>query len=257
VGPNLVSKLPKTYTDSFKHLRYLKTTVCETIFCEPVTQSELLKLIDSMDSKKACGSDNIGVQIIKDNVLFLVKPLVYIINLSLESGVVPDAMKIAKVVQIFKKGDKKIPSNYRPMSLISVLSKLLERFVHRRVYNFMDKKQLLYNFQFGFRKNHSTLLALLDVIDNCYRNIDLNNNVLGIYFDLQNVFDTVSHNILLDLLTHYAIRGVIYNWLKSYLSNRSQYTVVNGASSESHKITCGVPQGSYYSYYLSWGRYCF
>jgi len=90
-------------------------------------------------------------------------------------------MKIAKVVPIFKKGDKHIPSNYRPISLFSVLSKLLERLVHRRIYNFMDKKQLLYNFQFGFQKNHSTSLALLDVIDNCYKNIDLNNNVLGIF----------------------------------------------------------------------------
>jgi len=162
----------------------LKTTVCETIFCEPGTQSELLKLIDSMYSKISCGTD-ICVQIIKDNVLFLVKPLVYIFNLFLEIGVVPDAMKIAKVVPIFKKGDKHIPSNYRPISLFSVLSKLLERLVHRRIYNFMDKKQLLYNFQFGFQKNHSTSLALLDVIDNCYKNIDLNNNVLRIFFDLQ------------------------------------------------------------------------
>jgi len=94
----------------------------------------------------------------------LVKPL-YIFNLSLESGVVPDAMKIAEVVPIFQKGDKQIPLNYRPISLLSTLSKLLERLVHRRINNFMDKKQLLYNFQFGFRKYPLTSLALLDVID--------------------------------------------------------------------------------------------
>jgi len=112
----------------------------------------------------------------------LVKPLVYIFNLYLESGVVLDAMKIAKDVPIFKKGDKLIPSNYKPISLLSVLSKLLERLVHRCIYNFIDKKQLLHNFQFGFQKYHSTSLALLDIIDNCYKNLYLNNNVLGMFF---------------------------------------------------------------------------
>jgi len=96
----------------------LKTAVSETIFCEPITQGELLKLIDSMNLKKSCGVDGIGMQIIKDNILFLVIYLLF--NLSLESGVVPDAMKIAKVVPILKKGDKQIPSNYRPISLLSV-----------------------------------------------------------------------------------------------------------------------------------------
>ena len=102
----------------------------------------------------------------------------------------------------------------------------------------------MYKFQFGFRKNHSTSLALLDVLDSCYRNIDVNNKVIGIFLDLQKAFDTVQHDILLTKLQNYGIRGVMLNWLENYLHNRKQFTVVNNVSSNIGSIMCGVPQGS-------------
>src|SRR5271156_6923652 len=135
----------------------------KSIFCEAVTALELTNLINSLDVKKSCGPDNISVQLVRDNCCVLLQPLLYIFNLSLEQGVVPDLMKLAKVTPLFKKGDHGVTSNYRPISLLSVFGKLLEKLVHKRVYNFLNKCNVLYDLQFGFRKQHSTTLALVDV----------------------------------------------------------------------------------------------
>ena len=116
--------------------------------------------------------------------------------------------------------------------------------MHRRIYNFLSKHNVLYKHQFGFRKNYSTSLALLDVVDTCYRNLDQNNKIIGIYFDLQKAFDTVDHSIVLYKLYSYGIRGIMYNWIKNYLTDRKQFTVVDNVSSDVGNITCGVPQGS-------------
>ena len=241
IGADLVKLLPSPRTC---HTSYLNSSISNSIFCEPVSASEVLNLLESTVAKKSCGADNISMQIVKDSRVILSQPLTYLFNLSLNSGVVPDAMKIAKVIPLFKKGDKKLPSNYRPISLLSVFSKLLEKLVHKRVYNFLDRHQLLYKFQFGFRKNHSTSLALLEIIDSCYSNLDKNNFVLGIFLDLQKAFDCVDHKILLDKLHYYGIRGSLHSWFENYLSNRSQFTVVGNTASISSKISCGVPQGS-------------
>ena len=164
--------------------------------------------------------------------------------MSITNGIVPDKLKIAKVIPIFKKGDKNEISNYRPISLLSIFNKLLEKVVYKRLYNFLIKNNILYKYQFGFRKNHSTSMALLEVIDNCYKNIDVNKKVLGIYFDLQKAFDTVDHNILLHKLYNYGIRGFMHVWLKHYLTNRQQFTFINGTCSSLRGISCGVPQRS-------------
>lgn len=209
-----------------------------------VTVNELLIFIDGLKYNKSCGDDGIGPNLVKENKLLLCEPLLYLFNLSLTKGVVPNQLKIARVIPIFKKGDDSIMSNYRPISLLSVFSKLLEKIVYKRVYNFLDKNKVLYDYQFGFRKNHSTSLALLEVMDYCYKNLDDNKKVLGIFFDLQKAFETVDPCILLHKLYNYGIRGVMYDWFKSYLENRKQYTIVNGVRSVVGNVLCGVPQGS-------------
>jgi hypothetical protein len=108
----------------------------------------------------------------------------------------------------------------------------------------LTKHNILYKYQFGFRKKYSTVLALIEAMDNIYSKLDEHQFVLGIYLDLSKAFDTVNHEILLYKLYNYGIRGVAYDWFKSYLSNRQQYTVVEGSVSSLAKITCGVPQGS-------------
>ena len=135
-------------------------------------------------------------------------------------------------------------SNYRPISLLSIFNKLLEKLVYRRLIDFLNHNNTLYKYQFGFRKNHSTSLALIETMDMIYGSLDKGEFVFGIYFDLQKAFDTVDHKILLDKLYNYGIRGNLYEWLVNYLFNRKQYIVVNNVSSDFVNVTCGVPQGS-------------
>ena len=165
-------------------------------------------------------------------------------NLSISKGVVPDKFKLAKVVPLYKKGEHNLASNYRPISLLNIYSKLLEKIVYKRLYSFLEKNKILYNHQFGFRKNHSTAMALLELVDECYENLDKNNFIVGIYFDLQKAFDTVDHDILMYKLYNYGIRGVLFNWIVNYLYRRKQFTVVNDVCSNVDYINCGVPQGS-------------
>ena len=153
-------------------------------------------------------------------------------------------MKIAKVIPVFKKGDSDIVSNYRPISLLSIFDKLLEKIVCTRVTNFLSLNDILYDYQFGFRKFHSTNLALIDVIDNILEHLDVRDCGVGMCIDLQKAFDTVNHDILLRKLYRYGVRGVMYNWIKDYLSNRQQYVALQDVYSLSLSVTCGVPQGS-------------
>ena len=198
-----------------------------------------------MNAHKSAGPDGFGPAIIKQFSTNLIPPLVYIYNMSLFEGkVVPEKLKISKISPVYKKDDCKIMSNYRPISLLSIFNKLLEKLVYKRLIDFLNHNNTLYKYQFGFRKNHSTSLALIETIDMIYESLDKGEFVIGIYFDLQKAFDTVDHKILLDKLYNYGIRGNLYEWLGNYLFNRSQYTVVNNVSSDFGNVTCGVPQGS-------------
>ena len=223
---------------------YLTTPVADTIFVKPVDTSELIQLIESLETHKAAGEDGFPIFLVKENKDLFTAPLLYIFNLSLTTGVIPDKMKIAKVIPIFKKGDKTNLNNYRPISLLSVFNKMLEKIVYVRLQSFLKKNKVLYDYQFGFRTNYSTSLALMEIVDNCYNNIDQQNIVLGLFLDFEKAFDTVFHPILLDKLYHYGIRGIMYRWLKNYLLNRKQYTYVNGVNSDMLGIEYGVPQGS-------------
>jgi Reverse transcriptase (RNA-dependent DNA polymerase) len=196
------------------------------------------------------GPDNIGPGLIKEVIEAIADPLLHIFNLSLTGGTVPDELKIAKVVPIYKKGDKSLACNYRPISLLSVFDKLLERLMYNRLYSFLTKHDILYKYQFGFRKKYPTALALIEVMDNIYRKLDEQHFVLGIYLDLQKAFDTVNHEILLHKLYNYGIRGIAHDWFKSYLSNRQQYAVVEGSVSSLAEITCGVHRDLYWDLFF-------
>jgi len=116
--------------------------------------------------------------------------------------------------------------------------------MHKRLYSFLQKNSVLYQYQFGFRKNYSTSLALIDVVDSIIKYLDDSDTVVGIYLDLQKASDTVNHEILLAKMKNYGIRGVTYKWFASYLRNRKQFTAIGNNSSEVNDIKCGVPQGS-------------
>ena len=154
-------------------------------------------------------------------------------------------MKIAKVIPIFKKGDRKEASNYRPISILSQFDKILEKLIYSRIINFIEKNDLLCENQFGFRKNSSTIFAINSIYDKFINNIDQNLYTCCLFLDLSRAFDTVDHDILLDkLYRNFGIRGKPLDLLTSYLKNRYQYTNVRKFMSSYTKVSYGVSQGS-------------
>ena len=149
------------------------------------------------------------------------------INESFVRGIFPDKLKIAKVIPVFKKGLTTKKSNYRPISLLSIFSKIFEKVMYQRLYKFLDTYELLFNMQFGFRSGHSTDHALVSLTESIKLSLDKNRVGCGIFIDLQKAFDTVNHDILLKKLEHYGIRGTALSWFKSYLSDRKQFVSVN------------------------------
>ena len=148
------------------------------------------------------------------------------------------------MIPVFKKGDKLEVNNYRPISLISNISKVIEKLIHRRLNSFSEQNNIFYLSQFGFRDRHSTSHALIEITDKIMKACDQGLFACGVYLDLKKAFDTVNHNILLSKLHHYGIRGKANDWFKSFLVNRNQYTSINNTNSTSEKVMYGVPQGS-------------
>ena len=148
------------------------------------------------------------------------------------------------MLPLYNGGDSKLLVNYWPVSVLSAFSKLLERLMYERNTEFINENDVLYYLQFGFRKNHSTTIALTLRHDTISKSLFDGEYVLGVFLDFSKAFDTVNHDILLRKLYAYGIRGVAHEWLKSYLSCRTQYVVFNGIESTKRTVTCGVPQGS-------------
>lgn len=241
VGSNIGSKIqPPAVT----HSHYLHNSVNSSFYYDEIIPTEISNVIANLKKKKSSGFDFFNAALLVDVSDCISSPLAYIFNLSITRGIVPKNLKIAKVIPIFKKGDTDQPSNYRPISLLSVFNKIFEKIIAKRLLLFWNKQKVFNQHQFGFRSGHSTTLALINIIDDIYKMLDSGDHVLAIFFDLQKAFDTVDHTILLNKLYFYGIRGSIFDWFKSYLSDRSQYTKINNVSSGTKLINCGVPQGS-------------
>ena len=156
----------------------------------------------------------------------------------------PDEMKIARVIPLYKSGAHNVFTNYRPVSVLPAFSKFLEKNMYKCFLAFLDRHKILSDTQFGFRKNHSTSYALTKLYDKISCAIDNTEITVGVFIDLSKAFDTVDHNILLEKLEHYGNRGLALNWFRSYLSNRQQYVEFNSLCSSRRQIRCGVPQAS-------------
>ena len=170
----------------------------------------------------------------------IIVPLAYIINMFLLTGEYHDLLKLVKVIPIHKGGSTQDVNNYRPISLLSIFDKIIEKLMHKRLYSFLEKNNILFCNQFGFRKNNSTVYALAQITEMIKVSIDKGKLGCGIFIDLRKAFDTVNHKILLMKLEH-GIRDNVLNWFQSYLSNHKQYVSINGESSEPLEINCGVP----------------
>ena len=149
-----------------------------------------------------------------------------------------------KLFPFIKKGDPLEISNYRPISLLSSISKVLEKFIHKRTIRFLKKLDIFSDSPFGFRQKHSTTHAILYFIDHIASALDDQLHTLAIFLDLSKAFDTIDIEILLYKLSHYGIRRKTLEWFRSYLTNRKQFVSINGSNSDYNHITCGVPQGS-------------
>lgn len=241
VGPNLAAKIPKS---SHQFTEYLNHDISDSMFFKPTDETEIMLVIHSLKISHSEGHDNFSVNILKDYMYELSKPLSIVCNKSIQDGIFPDSLKIAKIVPVYKSDDKRTVSNYRPISVLPAFSKVLERLVYNRLLDFINKNEILSKNQYGFRHQISTSMALIDLVDQISTSIENNEHTVGIFLDLAKAFDTVNHNILLKKLNHYGIRGVPHNWFKNYLMNRYQYVNLNGTKSEKLPVTCGVPQGS-------------
>ena len=146
------------------------------------------------------------------------------------------------MIPVFKKGHKLEVNNYRPISLTTNISKIIEKLIHGRLNSFLEQNNIFYSSQFGFRDRHSTSHALIEITDKIMKACDQSLFACGVYLDLKKAFDIVKH-ILLSKLHHYGIRGKANDWFKSFLVNRNQYTSINDANSTSEKVMYGVPQG--------------
>lgn len=182
--------------------------------------------------------------LIKKIISCIVTPLTFIFNQSLMAGKFPKGMKIAKVIPIYKSGDKHLFSNYRPISLLSQFSKIVEKVFAKRLNDFISKHNILCEQQYGFRTNRTTSHALIDFIEQITNATERHEYTVGIFLDLQKAFDTIDHKILLSKLQKYGIRGLAHEWLTSYLEDRYQFVHINDQNSTLLEITCGVPQGS-------------
>jgi hypothetical protein len=217
-------------------------------FFPSTSSKEVERVILGLNNSRACGWDEIPIKILKWSVGIISVPLAKLINLSFHEGVFPDLLKFSQVLPVYKKGSAFEVQNFRPISLLSNLSKIYEKLIHNRLIDYLEKNNLLCNEQFGFRKNLGTQSALSSFVNSILQSLDESQYTAGIFCDLSNAFDCVDHSLLLFKLKQLGINGLALKLMESYLSNRKQRTII---STKTHKtysswvnIKSGVPQGS-------------
>lgn len=219
-----------------------------SFFLAPVDPIEIEKIISSLCTKKSSGFDGVPCNLIRSLSGYLTPILTYIINVSFSAGLFPCQLKTAYVVPIYKKGCQADMRNYRPISLLSVFSKIIERAFQIRLQSYLKKFKILVPQQFGFTKGRSTQDAVLSLCETVLQNFDSKLKTAALFFDFKKAFDVVNHSLLMRKMESYGIRGLPLQWIATYLSGRQQQVriVREGSVSVSERlnVTCGVPQGS-------------
>lgn len=205
VGLNLANKINKNKI--YDALAYMTEKVKKTCFLFPTTMAEIEQFIKGLKTKHRKGCDNISKFILKNIYPGILKAFVILFNKSLREGVFPENMKLAVVKPVYKGKCKSELVNYTPISLLSVISKILEKIVHARVIHFLDKNKILCEGQYGYRKGRGATDAILDFTGNIVENLNKGNYTLGIFLDLSKAFDSIDHMTLFRKLEFYGIRG--------------------------------------------------
>ena len=241
IGQSLTRNIPDSIN---KFTYYMDPPKKDTMQLVPTNETEILSIIKNLKNTSSTGNDDIPSSVIKYAANSIAKPMAILINSAMQEGVFPSALKIAKVIPIYKGDSHTLLSNYRPISILPVFSKIYEKAIVLRLNSFIEKNEILNNKQFGFRKNHSTSMALVTFTDYITENLDLGNSVISVFIDLSKAFDTVDHQILFKKLYNYGLRGNVLNLIIDYLSSRFQYVALDDCCSTLLPINCGVPQGS-------------
>ena len=194
---------------------------------------------------KSTGPNSITIILLKKLEIWFLLPLTKLINKSFETGIFSDICKVGKVVPIFRSETSLICNNYRPISFLSNIGKIIKNLMHQRFNFFLEQCNCYYPFQFGFRLNYSTNSALMSIVENIQTQLDNGEFPIGVFVDLRKAFDTVDHRVLLQKLEHYGVRGISKKWFSSYLTNRKQFVSIENCNSTTKTVLTGVPRGSF------------
>ena len=209
-----------------------------------LTERNVEDILKTLDTSKAMGPDLINPRILMEASRELSVPLCMLFNISLHMNIFPSQWKIANVIPVFKKNDPQKVNNYRPISLLCIISKVFEKCIYKYLHNFILDNNLLSSHQSGFRKGDSTINQLLFLYNEFSRALDEGKEVRTVFFDISKAFDRVWHKGLLHKIESLGIKGNLLLWVKSYLSGRKQRVVINGKESTVLDLRAGVPQGS-------------
>ena len=248
VGETYATRIPKPKNTINHYLRLIKENDT-TMYMTPTSKEEIGKYIDKLENKTSRGNDDISNKLLKQLRSSLIKPLEILFNLSMSEGVFPHLMKSADVVPLYKSKERHNVTNYRPISLLITVSKLLEKVMYNRTYEFLKLTGQFYQGQNGFRTMHSCETAIAELVGTILKNQEEKKYTLGVFIDLSKAFDTLNHQILLTKLNNYGIRGHSLQWFTSYLSNRTmrvKHSTDTGklVYSTEYKLDYGTPQGS-------------
>ena len=242
IGSNIASQIvtsdEKSYTD------YLHSSCKIQFKCKEITVQYTKEIIDSLKAKSSCGVNGLSVKLLKLIKDEISTSLTLVINQSLLSGIFPDQLNIAKVIPIYKKDDPAIFGNYRPISILPAITKIFEKVMFNQLHAHFEVNKLYYNSQYGFRRNHSTEFAALELIDRILLVMDKGEIPFAIFIDISKAFDTLHHITLMHKLCYYGVHGTALTLFQSYLSNRKQYVKFDNVESDLATLTTGVPQGS-------------
>jgi len=242
VGQQISDSVPPVSKNPEEYINYGHAV--PDLLLQNTTPEHILKIIKKLQPKNSCDANGVSTKMIKlvgEEISF---PLAHIFNISLREGVFPDKLKLCRVIPIFKSGNPLDCDNYRPISLLSSISKILEKIVSQKLIKHLLENDLLYVHQYGFLPNRSTEHNLLQIVNYISKALDEGNYCIGVFLDLKKAFDVCSHEILLKKLQKMGVRGNTYNWFKNYLAGRSQFVDINGNKSENLEINISVIQGS-------------